>query len=121
VPPNANLECTHWALTPSLEIALSIRGRERGNGGSSTSHPHPQRVLNLSKKFQLKSMREREERRNLGLACSLLKENIGRAPSSVSLRVGEGKGSARSKITSPASSPMGNNNDVCHNGQQHKH
>jgi len=40
-----------------------MRGRERRNGGSSTSHPHPQRALNLSKKFQLKSMEEREERR----------------------------------------------------------
>jgi len=73
--PNA-----HTRLTPSLEIPPSIRGRGRRKGGSSTSQPHPQRVLNLSKKSQLKSMGEREERRkstysfsnqSLGLNLSL--------------------------------------------------
>ncbi|KAG0517552.1 hypothetical protein BDA96_09G099100 [Sorghum bicolor] len=39
-----------------------MTGRGRGNGGSSTSHPHPQRALNLSKKFQLKSMGESKSR-----------------------------------------------------------
>jgi len=41
-----------------------MRGRGGGKGGSSTSHPHPQRALNFSKRFQLKSMGEKEERRN---------------------------------------------------------
>jgi hypothetical protein len=48
-----------------------MRGRGRGKGGSSTSHPHPQRALNLSKKFQLKSMGEREEMRNPNLLALL--------------------------------------------------
>jgi len=59
------------------KIAPSMRGRGRGNGGSSTSHPHPQRDLNLSKKFQLKSMGERKKERTL--TCLLSKsEKMGR-------------------------------------------
>ena len=67
--PNA-----HTRLTPSLEIPPSIRGRGRRKGGSSTSQPHPQRVLNLSKKSQLKSMGERgEEEIHLQLLKSIIR------------------------------------------------
>jgi len=57
-----------------------MRGRGRGKCGSSNSHPHPQRALNLSKKFQLKSIGERErERRGGTLTCLLSKcERMGR-------------------------------------------